>query len=82
MKRAGRTSCDEYPFASTYEGGTNLPASERTIKWVNKQENNSQGGAITTWRRQFHVMDHDPLLRDRLTLATGCATPRGVLPRA
>ncbi|MGW1913183.1 NucA/NucB deoxyribonuclease domain-containing protein [Streptomyces sp. NPDC002076] len=60
MKRAGRTSCDEYPFASTYEGGTNLPASQRTITWVNKQENNSQGGAITTWRRQFHVMDHDP----------------------
>ncbi|WBO68831.1 hypothetical protein [Streptomyces camelliae] len=23
---------------------------------MNKQENNSQGGAITTWRRQFHVM--------------------------
>ncbi|MFF3918442.1 NucA/NucB deoxyribonuclease domain-containing protein [Streptomyces sp. NPDC001852] len=59
MKRAGRTSYDEYPFASTYEGGTKLPANQRTITWVNKQENNSQGGA-TTWRRQFHVMDDDP----------------------
>ncbi|KUM95737.1 hypothetical protein AQI95_43005 [Streptomyces yokosukanensis] len=60
MKRAGRTSCDEYPFASTYEGGTHLPSNQREITWVNKQENNSQGGAITTWRRNFHVMDHDP----------------------
>ncbi|WP_443728973.1 NucA/NucB deoxyribonuclease domain-containing protein [Streptomyces barringtoniae] len=31
MQRAGRTSCDEYPFASTYEGGTHLPASHREI---------------------------------------------------
>ncbi|GGS08841.1 MULTISPECIES: NucA/NucB deoxyribonuclease domain-containing protein [Streptomyces] len=60
MKRAGRTSCDEYPFASTYEGGTHLPAKERTITWVRKAENDSQGGTITTWRRAYHVMDHDP----------------------
>ncbi|MFJ4519313.1 NucA/NucB deoxyribonuclease domain-containing protein [Streptomyces sp. NPDC088816] len=60
MKRAGRTSCDEYPFASTYEGGTHLPANQRTITWVKKNENDSQGASITNWRRQFHVMDHDP----------------------
>lgn len=60
MRRAGRTSCDEYPFASTYEGGTHLPAAQRTITWVKKSENDSQGAFITNWRRQFHVMDHDP----------------------
>ncbi|MGW4561548.1 NucA/NucB deoxyribonuclease domain-containing protein [Streptomyces sp. NPDC004561] len=60
MKRAGRTSCDEYPFASTYEGGTHLAAKERTITWVKKAENDSQGATITNWRRAFHVMDHDP----------------------
>ncbi|WP_432141006.1 NucA/NucB deoxyribonuclease domain-containing protein [Streptomyces sp. bgisy084] len=60
MRRAGRTSCDEYPFASTYEGGTHLPASQRTITWVKKNENDAQGAGITNWRRQFHVMDHDP----------------------
>lgn len=60
MKRAGRTSCDEYPFASTYEGGTHLPATQRTITWVKKSENDSQGATITNWRRAFHVMDHDP----------------------
>ncbi|GHD86884.1 NucA/NucB deoxyribonuclease domain-containing protein [Streptomyces naganishii] len=26
MQRAGRTSCSEYPFASTCEGGTHLRA--------------------------------------------------------
>ncbi|MGV9934003.1 NucA/NucB deoxyribonuclease domain-containing protein [Streptomyces olivaceoviridis] len=60
MKRAGRTSCDEYPFASTYEGGTHLPAKQRTITWVKKAENDSQGATITNWRRAGHVMDHDP----------------------
>ncbi|MEV0502553.1 NucA/NucB deoxyribonuclease domain-containing protein [Streptomyces spectabilis] len=59
-KRAGRTSCDEYPFASTYEGGTKLPAKQRTITWVNKAENDSQGATITNWRRAYHVMDKDP----------------------
>ncbi|MCO8308849.1 NucA/NucB deoxyribonuclease domain-containing protein [Streptomyces sp. RKCA744] len=60
MRRAGRTSCDEYPFASTYEGGTHLPANQRGITWVKVQENKSQGGRITAWRGQMHVMDHDP----------------------
>ncbi|MET7382966.1 hypothetical protein ABZT08_29905 [Streptomyces sp. NPDC005526] len=60
MRRAGRTSCDEYPFASTYEGGTHLPAGQRTITWVKKNEDDAQGANITNWRRQFHVMDHDP----------------------
>lgn len=60
MQREGRTSCDEFPFASTYEGGTHLPANQRTITWVNRSENDSQGASITNWRRQFHVMDHDP----------------------
>ncbi|WP_234337125.1 NucA/NucB deoxyribonuclease domain-containing protein [Streptomyces xylophagus] len=60
MKRVGRTSCDEYPFASTYEGGTHLAAAQRTITWVKKSENDGQGAYITNWRRQFHVMDHDP----------------------
>ncbi|MFL4953221.1 NucA/NucB deoxyribonuclease domain-containing protein [Streptomyces sp. MMS24-I31] len=50
MQRAGRTSCDEYPFASTYEGGTRLPASQREITWVKVNENKAQGGTITAWR--------------------------------
>ncbi|MEV6740449.1 NucA/NucB deoxyribonuclease domain-containing protein [Streptomyces sp. NPDC051104] len=60
MQSAGRTSCDEYPFASTYEGGTYLPANQREITWVNVQENRTQGGTITAWRNKMHVMDGDP----------------------
>lgn len=60
MKRAGRTYCDEYPFASTYEGGTRLPASQRETTWVSPNENNTQGARITNWRRPMHVMDNDP----------------------
>ncbi|MFB7506150.1 NucA/NucB deoxyribonuclease domain-containing protein [Streptomyces broussonetiae] len=60
MQRAGRTSCDEYPFASTKEGGTHLPANQREITWVHIQENRSQGGRITAWRGKMHVMDGDP----------------------
>ncbi|MFG2951923.1 NucA/NucB deoxyribonuclease domain-containing protein [Streptomyces adustus] len=60
MRRVGRTSCDEYPFASTKEGGTHLPAGQREITWVKVQENKSQGGRITAWRGQMHVMDGDP----------------------
>ncbi|MFF9409887.1 NucA/NucB deoxyribonuclease domain-containing protein [Streptomyces anandii] len=60
MQRAGRTSCDEYPFASTHEGGTHLPANQREITWVKVQENKAQGGTITAWRGKMHVMDGDP----------------------
>ncbi|MGW2964407.1 NucA/NucB deoxyribonuclease domain-containing protein [Streptomyces sp. NPDC001220] len=60
MRRAGRTSCDEYPFASAKEGGTHLPASQREITWVKVQENKSQSGRITAWRGQTHVMEGDP----------------------
>ncbi|MGW5609507.1 NucA/NucB deoxyribonuclease domain-containing protein [Streptomyces sp. NPDC003753] len=60
MRRAGRTSCDEYPFASTKEGGTHLPANQREITWVAVNENKAQGGRITAWRGQMHVMDGDP----------------------
>ncbi|MEW2276003.1 NucA/NucB deoxyribonuclease domain-containing protein [Streptomyces griseofuscus] len=60
MKRAGRTSCDEYPFAFSHEGGIHLPAKQREITWVKVQENKSQGGRITAWRGKMHVMDGDP----------------------
>ncbi|MFK0026554.1 NucA/NucB deoxyribonuclease domain-containing protein [Streptomyces sp. NPDC090798] len=56
----GRISCDEYPFASAYEGGTALPAAQREVIWVKVNENKDRGGRITAWRGRMHVMDHDP----------------------
>lgn len=35
-------------------------ANQRAITWVKVQENKSQGGRITAWRGQMHVMDGDP----------------------
>ncbi|MEV6946834.1 hypothetical protein AB0N07_33680 [Streptomyces sp. NPDC051172] len=46
--------------APTKEGGTHLPAGQWEITWVKVQENKSQGGRITAWRGQMHVMDGDP----------------------
>lgn len=60
MQAVGRTTCDEYPFASTYEGGTTQPANQRETTWVEKKENDRQGAFVTNWRRAFHVMDGDP----------------------
>ncbi len=38
------SSCDEYPFASTLEGGAGA-----TLRCVNPSENNSQGGSLSSF---------------------------------
>ncbi|MFJ3714050.1 NucA/NucB deoxyribonuclease domain-containing protein [Streptomyces sp. NPDC090053] len=55
-----RPSCDEYPFATTSEGGTHVAANQRTITWVTVRENNTQGGRITAFKKKYRVMDTDP----------------------
>ncbi|MGV9248758.1 NucA/NucB deoxyribonuclease domain-containing protein [Streptomyces sp. NPDC003710] len=55
-----RPSCDEYPFATTSEGGTHVPAAQRTTTWVRVQENNVQGGRITAFKKKFRMLDGDP----------------------
>ncbi|MGW6455111.1 NucA/NucB deoxyribonuclease domain-containing protein [Streptomyces sp. NPDC055078] len=52
-------SCDEYPFATTREGGTNVPANSRGTAWVPQQEQNQQGGRITTFHKKERVIDRD-----------------------
>jgi hypothetical protein len=39
--------CDEYPFASTEEGGTKLKPPNRGWDWVPAKENRRQGGLLT-----------------------------------
>ncbi|OIJ85128.1 hypothetical protein BIV25_44835 [Streptomyces sp. MUSC 14] len=58
-RRAGRTSCDEYPFASTAQGGTTLPASQREITFVPPRENNQQGGEIQRWLKAWRILSGD-----------------------
>jgi hypothetical protein len=44
-------SCDEYPFASTYQGGRNIAGKLASIKIVPLQENSSQGGVLGAFYR-------------------------------
>ncbi len=59
MKRKGRTSCDEYPMAATYEGGTYLPASQRETTWATPTEQNKQGSRMSAFRKTYRVLDRD-----------------------
>jgi hypothetical protein len=50
-------SCDEYPFAASWEGGTRLPADHRGIAWAPLSENDSQGGLLNAFYQANRVLD-------------------------
>lgn len=52
-------SCDEYPFASSDEGGNKYPADQK-LKWVPKGSNDAQGRALNTFYGQNRILDMDP----------------------
>ncbi|WHM40949.1 NucA/NucB deoxyribonuclease domain-containing protein [Streptomyces sp. BPTC-684] len=52
--------CDEYPYASTYEGGTTQAPPNRATMWVPAQENRRQGSYLSRFYREFRVLDGDP----------------------
>ena len=54
MKPGKGMSCDEYPFASTYEGGTGAVIAAVPIK-----ENSSQGGQLSAFYRRNSIQDGD-----------------------
>ena len=54
MKPGNGMSCDEYPFASTYEGGTGAVIAAVPIK-----ENSSQGGQLSAFYRRNSIQDGD-----------------------
>lgn len=58
--RPAGKSCDEYPFATTQEGGHTLPAEARGWSWVPESEQNSQGGLVTGFYKANRVLDGDP----------------------
>ena len=55
--RNNQPTCDEYPFARSWEGGARLPASERGTAWVPSRENSSQGGLLNAFYLQNRVLD-------------------------
>lgn len=58
-KRPKGKQCDEYPFASSYEGGTTLSAENRGTAWVPSGENSSQGSRLSLFYRVNRVLDGD-----------------------
>lgn len=52
-----KSSCDEYPFASTEEGGEGARTEE-----VHKDEQYCQGGTLSTSYRYQHIQDGDRFL--------------------
>jgi len=53
-------SCDEFPFASSYQGGFNSPAEDRSRKEVPTLANNSQGGLTNAAYDLYRVIDGNP----------------------
>lgn len=52
-------SCDEYPFASTAEGGTALPPDDHGFAFVPTSEQDSQRGLITAFYNANRVLNGD-----------------------
>jgi hypothetical protein len=53
-------SCDEYPFASTEEGGTHFNPPNRAIAWVPLAEQRKQGGIMRGFYSQSRILPGDP----------------------
>jgi hypothetical protein len=69
---ANEPSCDEYPFATTWEGGTRLPASQRGVAVVPAGEQDSQGGRLNAFYLANRVLDatNDKTKGDAFNVAT------------
>jgi|GEM_PF-1865551 len=50
-------SCDEYPFATTEEGGK-----DARVQWVPESENNKQGGRVSNFYRENQVLKGDKFI--------------------
>jgi hypothetical protein len=60
---AGNTSCDEYPFASTFQGAAN-PSVPYSICWVPSEANSSQGGVFKDFNNENRVLNGDDFFVD------------------
>jgi hypothetical protein len=52
-------SCDEYPFASTYEGSLNEPENDYSVEAVNKDHNSLEGSRRGTWYTVDRILEGD-----------------------
>jgi hypothetical protein len=52
-------SCDEYPFASTEQGGTSVSPANRSTAWVPRSENSRQGGILGSFYKVNRLLPRD-----------------------
>jgi hypothetical protein len=52
-------TCDEYPFATTKEGGTKLSKENRGWAWVSAAQQSSQGGKVRAFYYANRILDND-----------------------
>jgi hypothetical protein len=52
-------SCDEYPFASTYEGSFNEPETNYSVAAVNAARNSLEGSRRGTWYKADRILEND-----------------------
>ncbi len=52
--------CDEYPLASSYEGGNGAAPNDRSTRIVPESANQSQGGITGAYYDYYRILDRDP----------------------
>jgi hypothetical protein len=52
-------SCDEYPFASTYEGTFNDPETNYSVKYITAKKNTDEGRLRGTWYIYDRILELD-----------------------
>lgn len=57
--RGGDPSCDEYPLATTYQGGDGAAPDDRSTRTVPIGANRSQGGLTNANYDRYRVLDRD-----------------------
>jgi hypothetical protein len=60
LKRPPGSQCDEYPFASSWQGGKKLPPIDRIIGWVPAHENRLQGAILKNFYKDNRVLRGSP----------------------
>ncbi|MFC9688300.1 NucA/NucB deoxyribonuclease domain-containing protein [Kribbella sp. NPDC056951] len=52
-------SCDEYPFASTYEGSFNDPETNYSVRYINADHNSTEGNKRGVWYYYDRILELD-----------------------
>lgn len=52
-------SCDEYPFASTYEGSFNDPETNYSVRFLDALQNSTEGGRRGAWYLADRILELD-----------------------